>query len=195
MARKLILMTTISIDGYFEGPDHDLSWHNVSDELHAYFNEQLRGMSAFVEGRVTYRGMEEYWPTADQDPAVQGPMREFASIWRETPKIVYSRTMREEDLGPNATLRREIDPAEIAGLKAQPGGDLALGGSLLAADFARLGLIDEYWLFLSPIILGEGRPLFAPGAPRQPLELIDTRAFSNSVLLLRYAVGSSRSAD
>ena len=92
--RKIVVHMMLSLDGYFEGPDHDLSWHLVDEELHAHFNEQLATMSAFVEGRVTYELMEAFWPTADQDPDSPPTMREFAGIWRAVPKIVFSRTLR-----------------------------------------------------------------------------------------------------
>jgi dihydrofolate reductase len=87
--RKIVVHMMLSLDGYFEGPDHDLSWHLVDEELHAHFNEQLATMSAFLEGRVTYQLMEAVWPTADQNPDYPPTMREFAGIWRAVPKIVF----------------------------------------------------------------------------------------------------------
>src|SRR4051794_11242541 len=119
--RKLILMMSISLDGFFEGPDHDLSWHLVDEELHGHFNEQLGAMSAFLDGRVTYAMMAEFWPTADADPASTPRMVEFARIWRDMPKIVFSRTLDHAEW--NTTVAREVDVAEIRRLKAQPGGD------------------------------------------------------------------------
>jgi dihydrofolate reductase len=96
--RKIVVHMMLSLDGYFEGPDHDLSWHLVDEELHAHFNEQLATMSAFMEGRVTYELMEAFWPAADQNPNHPPTMREFAGIWRAVPKIVFSRTLQE--VGP-----------------------------------------------------------------------------------------------
>ncbi len=83
-------------------------------------------MSAFVEGRITYQLMEAFWPSADQNPDYPPTMREFAAIWRAVPKIVFSRTLQE--VGPNASLRAEVDPDEINALKEQSGGDMTLGG-------------------------------------------------------------------
>src|SRR3712207_1510236 len=123
----------LSLDGYFEGSDHDLSWHRVDEELHAHFNEQLATNSAFMEGRVTYELMETVWPTADQDPDSPPVMREFAGIWRAVPKIVFSRTLQE--VGANASLRAEVDPDEIRALKQQSGGDMTLGGVDLVGTF------------------------------------------------------------
>src|SRR3712207_910428 len=142
----------LSLDGYFEGPDHDLSWHLVDEELHAHFNEQLATNAAFMEGRVTYELMEAFWPTADQNPDSPPTMREFAAIWRAVPKIVFSRTLQE--VGPNASLRAEVDPDEIRALKHQPGGDMTLGGGGLARTLRRAGLGDGYRLFGTPGRLG-----------------------------------------
>jgi dihydrofolate reductase len=175
---------SVSLDGYIEGPNRDISWHMVDDELHRYFNEQLRGMGAFLSGRVTYELMAAFWPTADTDPASTEPMVEFARIWREMPKIVYSKTLRQA--GWNTTIVRDVVPAEVATLKAAPGGDLALGGADLAASFMRLGLIDEYRIYVHPIVIGAGKRLFPASVPRVNLRLLETRAFGNGVLLLHY---------
>jgi len=175
---------SVSLDGYIEGPNRDISWHMVDDELHRYFNEQLSGMGAFLSGRVTYELMAAFWPTADTDPASTEPMIEFARIWRDMPKIAYSKTLRQA--GWNTTIVRDVVPEEVAKLKAAPGGDLALGGADLAASFMRLGLIDEYRIYVHPIVIGAGKPLFPRSGPRVNLRLLETRAFGNGVLLLHY---------
>src|SRR3712207_1940422 len=139
--RKIVVHMMLSLDGYFEGQDHDLSWHLVDEELHAHFNEQLATDSVFLEGRVTYELMEAFWPTADQDPDAPPTMREFAGIWRAVPKIVFSRTLRE--VGPHASLRTEVDAAEIRALKQQPGGDMTIGGGVLGGAFPPADVLDE----------------------------------------------------
>ncbi len=184
MTRKLILMMSVSIDGFIEGPNRELDWHMVDDELHSHFNEQLGAMSAFLEGRVTYELMASFWPTADADPASTRPMVEFARIWRDMPKIVYSRTLERADW--NATVVRDVVVNEVLELKAQPGGDLVLGGADLAAAFMRYDLIDEYRLYIHPIVIGQGKPLFPASEARINLRLVETRAFGNGVVLLRY---------
>ncbi|WP_299952584.1 dihydrofolate reductase family protein [uncultured Modestobacter sp.] len=184
--RKVVVQMMLSLDGCFEGPDRDLSWHRVDEELHAHFNAHLATMSAFLEGRVTYELMEAVWPTADQDPDTPPTMREFAGIWRATPKLVFSRTLL--DVGPNATLRSEVDPDEIRALQQQPGGDMTLGGVDLAETFRRLDLVDEYRLYVAPVVVGRGRRLFEPGTEPLDLDLVETRQFGNGVVLLRYAV-------
>ncbi len=183
--RKIILAMQVSLDGFFEGPDRDLSWHMVDDELHRHFNDQLGAMGAFLDGRVTYELMAGFWPTADEDPASSGPVAEFARIWREMPKIVYSRTLTTADW--NTAVVRDVVAEEVLELKSQPGGDLALGGADLADTFRRLGLIDEYWLYVHPVLVGRGRPLFKPADSQAQLRLVETRAFGNGVALLRYA--------
>ncbi|MGH3784812.1 MAG: dihydrofolate reductase family protein [Pseudonocardiaceae bacterium] len=115
-------MMSVSVDGFIEGPNRELDWHLVDDELHSHFNEQLSAMGAFLDGRVTYELMAEFWPTADTDPASSGPMVEFARIWRDMPKIVFSRTLERADW--NTVIMRDVIVEEVMELKAQPGGDL-----------------------------------------------------------------------
>ncbi len=177
-------MMSVSLDGFIAGADGELDWHLVDDELHTHFNEQLAAMGAFVSGRVTYELMAEFWPTADTDPSSTGPMVEFARIWRDMPKIVFSRTLERADW--NTTVVRELVPDEVVKLKGQPGGDLALGGAELAADFMRHDLIDELRLYVHPVVLGRGKALFRPSPSRTPLRLAESRAFGNGVVLLRY---------
>ena len=173
----------LSLDGYFEGPDHDLSWHRVDAELHQHFNDVLRPSRAFVSGRVTYELMASYWPTADADDDAGPQEREFAGIWRDTPKVVYSRTL--ESAGWGTEVQREVDPAAVRSLAEE--GDLVVGGADLAATFFREGLVDQVWLYVMPVVIGAGRRLFAPGQAVD-LELLGSRAFGNGVIELRYAV-------
>jgi dihydrofolate reductase len=159
--RNVILTMSVSLDGFIEGPNREIDWHLVDNELHSHFREVLGAMGAFLTGRVTYELMAGFWPTADQDPQSTGPMVEFARIWRDMPKIVYSRTLERADW--NTTVVREAAPEEVMALKAQPGGDLALGGADLAAEFMPLDLIDEYRIYVHPMLIGRGKPLFPAG--------------------------------
>ncbi|HYS41638.1 MAG TPA: dihydrofolate reductase family protein, partial [Pseudonocardiaceae bacterium] len=122
------------------------------------------------------------WPTADQDPDVSPEMAEFAGIWRDMPKIVYSRTLEHADW--NTTIVRDVVVDEVKALKEQPGGDLSLGGADLAATFMRHDLIDEYRLYVNPVVIGAGKPLFQ-GA-KLDLRLVENRTFGNGVVMLRY---------
>ena len=182
--RKIVWMMSVSVDGYMEGPNREIDWHMVDDELHCHMNDWLAGAGAFLEGRVTYELMEDFWPTADQDPAAPPTIVEFAQIWREMPKIVYSRTL--ERAGGNATVVHQVVPAEVLALKAQRGGALIVGGADLGAEFARHDLIDEYRLYVHPIVIGRGRPMLRPSDADVPLRLIETHTFGNGVVLLRY---------
>jgi dihydrofolate reductase len=180
--RKIILFASVSLDGCFEGADGGLDWHLVDDEVHTHFNDRLRRMSAFLMGRVTYELMAGVWPDADADPSVSGPEAEFAGVWRATPKIVFSRTL--EEAGPDATVMREVDPEAIHELKRRPGGDMTVGGARLAAAFRQHDLIDEYRLFVNPVLVGSGRRLFADADAPSELRLVEARTFGNGVVLL-----------
>jgi dihydrofolate reductase len=124
---------SVSLDGFISGPDGEIDWHLVDDELHNHFNQSLARMSAFLDGRVSYELMASFWPTADADPGASKPVAEFAAIWRDMPKIVYSTTLQQANW--DTTIKRDVDPDEIRALKAQPGGDMAIGGADLAASF------------------------------------------------------------
>lgn len=182
--RKIVLMSSVSLDGYIEGPNREIDWHRVDAELHQHFNDLVRGFGAVMSGRVTYELMAAYWPTADKDPDVSPEVAEFAGIWRNIPKVVFSRTM-ERGTG-HTTVVREVVPEEIRALKAQEGGDLGLSGADLAAEFLRLRLVDEIRLYVHPVLIGAGKPLFPQAEAPTDLRLVETRTFGNGVALLRY---------
>jgi dihydrofolate reductase len=177
-------MMSISLDGYFEGIDGGLEWQLIDGELHAHFNAWLRHAAAFLEGRVTWEMMAAYWPTADGEPDQSPEVREFAPIWRDKPKYLFSRTVQEA--GWNTTILRHVDRAQIAELTQRHGGELVVGGPGLAAAFSALDLIDEYRFYVHPILLGDGHRPFA-GPPTVALELEETRTFGSGVVMLRYA--------
>ncbi|GAA2112374.1 dihydrofolate reductase family protein [Microlunatus panaciterrae] len=188
--RKIILMMSVSLDGFIEGPARQIDWHRVDEELHSHFNEQLSSMGAFIDGRVTYELMAGFWPTADADPSSPPVMAEFARIWRDMPKIVFSRTLERADW--NTTIRRNLDVEEMRRLKATPGGDLVIGGADLAASFMQHDLIDEYRIYIHPVVIGGGKPLFPSSGARITLSLAETRTFGNGVVLLRYESATGR---
>ena len=182
--RKIIYQLSVSLDGFFEGPNRDISWHMVDDELHTHMNEELSTMSAFLDGRVTHELMAGFWPTADQNPGAGAPTVEFARIWRDMPKIVYSRTLDRADW--NSTVVRDVVPEEVTKLKSLPGEDMVVGGPNLTATFIRHHLVDEYRVYVHPIVICQGKPMFQPSDTRIPLNLVETRRFGNGVVLLRY---------
>jgi dihydrofolate reductase len=185
----------VSLDGYMEGPNHELDWHIFDEELQSYVMTQQRRVGAYLWGRRVYEHMAAYWSIADQDPAASSFVREYAGIWKNTPKIVFSRTLKhvEPNTGDNVRLLREVTPETVARLKTEFGQDLSVGGADLAASFMRLGLIDEYGLSVQPIILGRGTPFFPQLERPIQLRLIETRRFTSGVVYLRYQpAGSSQ---
>ena len=181
--RKLIYSMSVSADGFIAGPDDDIGWGAPSDELHRFHNEQTREVGAELLGRRLYEVMT-YWDTALEDPSLGETEREFAHIWAQTPKVVFSTTL--EKVSGNARLATGTIAEEVASLKEEPGADLAVGGAGLAAACIELGLVDEFKLFVNPIFLGAGTPYFPPGAERIELELLETRTFAPRVVYLRY---------
>jgi dihydrofolate reductase len=127
--------------------------------------------------------MAGFWPTADEDPDAPPPVAEFARIWRDMPKIVYSRTLQHAEW--NTTIVREVDPDAVRALKEQPGGDLVVGGADLAAEFLRHGLVDEMRLYVHPVLIGAGKRTFPEGV-HDDFELLEARPFGNGVVLLHY---------
>jgi dihydrofolate reductase len=181
---RLIYSMSVSLDGFVNTAERSLDWVHVDEELHGFFNEEAREVSAFVYGRRLYELMVDYWPTAEDDPDATPAEVDFARIWRDKPKIIVSRSL--DAVGWNGRLVRGDAVEELARLRAEPGFDLGVGGPTTAAPLIRHGLIDEYRLFVNPVILGAGTPFFPTMADRQGLELVETRAFGGGVVYLRY---------
>jgi dihydrofolate reductase len=181
--RKLIYSMGVSLDGFIAGPDGEIDWSAPDEELHRFHNQQAREVGAELYGRRLYETMR-YWETAEENPSASEPVLEFARIWKDTPKIVFSTTL--EKVEGDARLVRDGAVEEVARLKAQPGKDLAVGGAGLASTFVKVGLIDEYRLFVSPVVLGGGTPYLPALDERINLELVETRTFGSRVVYLRY---------
>ena len=111
----------VSLDGYMEGPNHELDWHIVDEELLSYVMAQQREVGVYLWGRRVYENMAAYWSTADQDPEASSFVIEYARIWRNTPKIVFSRTLEHVDPRGNARLVREVTPEAVASWKTEFG--------------------------------------------------------------------------
>ena len=181
--RKLIYSMGVSLDGFVAGPDGEIDWSAPDEELHRFHNQQTREVGAHLYGRRLYEEMA-YWETADEKPSAPDHELEFARIWKDTPKIVFSKTL--EKVEGNARLVRDSAAEEVARLKQQPGKDLAVGGAGLASTFMKPGLIDEYRLFVSPVVLGGGTPYLPALDKRINLELVETRTFGSRVVYVRY---------
>jgi dihydrofolate reductase len=181
--RKVIYSIAVSLDGFIAGPGGEIDWSAPDEELHRFHNQQTRELGAHFCGRRLYETMV-FWETADQNPSATQYELEFARIWQDLPKIVFSKTL--ETVEGNARLVRDGIAEEVAKLKEQPGKDLAVGGAGLASSFMKLGLIDEYRLFVSPVVLGGGTPYFPALEERINLELVETRTFGSRVVYVRY---------
>jgi dihydrofolate reductase len=181
--RKVIYSMGVSLDGFIAGPDGEIDWSAPDEELHRFHNQQMREIGAHLCGRRLYEEMV-YWETADENPSAADYELEFARIWKSLPKIVFSKTL--EKVEGNARLVRQGVAEEVATLKEQPGKDLAVGGAGLASTFTKLGLIDEYRLFVSPVVLGAGTPYFPALEERIDVELVETQTFGSRVVYVRY---------
>ncbi len=181
--RKLVFQNMVSLDGFFEGPHKwEIDWHTVGEEFNDFAIDALKSADALIFGSVTYQGMAAYWTSAEagkDDPTVAGYMNNI-------PKIVFSRTL-EKAHWTNTRLVKNDVVGEVAMLKQQPGKDLLIFGSAdLASPLIQNNLIDEYRIFINPIVLGEGAPLFKGLKNRLPLKLVDSRIFKNGLVLLVY---------
>ena len=182
--RRVIYSLGVSLDGFIAGPGGEIDWSAPDEELHRFHNEQTLEIGAHFCGRRLYEEMV-YWETADQNPSASEIEVEFARIWQALPKIVFSTTLTA--VQGNARLAADGVAEEVAKLKQEAGKDLAVGGAGLAASFMALGLIDEFRLFVSPVVLGAGTPYFPRLDERIALQLVETRTFGSRVVYLRYA--------
>lgn len=180
--RKLFLFDLMSLDGYFEGLNRDISWHNVDAEFNEYAVGMLNSVDMLLFGRVTYELMARFWPSAEalrDDPIVAERMNAL-------PKIVFSRTL-DRARWNNTRLVKDHMEEEIGNLKQQPGKDMALLGSGdVMVQLAQRGLIDEFRIMVNPLVLGRGKPLFQGITDRLNLNLVKTRTFRNGNVLLLY---------
>lgn len=178
--RTVIFSMTMSLDGYVNGPDGTFAWGEPDDGLHQFHNDRVRTQSVQLCGRRLYEVMS-YW---DDEDEARGPVqREFAELWRRLPKIVFSSTLTDADLGPNARLATAPVADEV---RAIEDGIVGVGGATLAGALAREDMVDEYSVFVSPVLVGGGTPFFAAGVAETPLTLVDQRAFPGGVVHMRY---------
>jgi dihydrofolate reductase len=187
--RKIYVYMSLSVDGYFEGRDHDLSWHNVDDEFNRFAVELLSDADLFIYGRRVYELMKSFWPGAADDMTMSKENIEIARLLNHTPKIVYSRTLdrvEEKKNWKNVELKREFDPEEIRRLKNAPGKSIWVGGSELAVTFLKADLIDECMFMITPVVVGAGTPIFKGLDRSLRLELIGSRTFKSGNVLLNY---------
>jgi dihydrofolate reductase len=180
--KKLFVFDLVSLDGYFEGPKRDISWHNVDAEFNDYAIAMLDSVDTLLFGRVTYDLMAGFWPTPEAirtDPIVAGKMNALS-------KVVFSRTLSKVGWNNTRLVKDDIEE-EIRKMKQLPGRDMALLGSgNIMSQLAQRGLIDEYRIMVNPLVLGAGTPLFKGIKDRLDLKLLETRSFGNGNVALRY---------
>ena len=185
--RKLLVFNLVTLDGYFEGLNRDIIWHNVDAEFNEYAIEMLNSVDTLVFGRVTYELMAGYWPSPDaikNDPIVAGKMNAL-------PKIVFSRTLNKVEWN-NTRLLKDVVPKEIETMKQASGKDMMiLGSGSIMSEFTNRGLIDGYGIMVNPLILGGGTPLFKGIKDRIKLKLVKARTFRNGNVLLYYQPGAA----
>jgi dihydrofolate reductase len=183
MTRKVVYSMGVSLDGFIAGPGGEIDWSGPDEELHRFHNEQTREIGVHLTGRRLYEVML-FWETAEENPSLAEHELEFARIWKPIPKVVFSTTL--ERVEGNARLATGGVAEEVARLKEHPGGDIAVGGAGLASALVELDLVDEYGLFVSPVVLGADTPFFPPMERRISLELVETRTFGSRVVYVRY---------
>ena len=185
---KIYYAMNVSLDGFIEDAQGSLDWSDPDEELHRHFNELEQSTDILLYGRRLYETMAAFWPTAEQDLSLPEYILEYARIWNAKPKVVFSKTLTE--VGWNSRLVREDLAGEIERLKAQPWKTLGVGGAGLAASLMALGLIDEYGVYIHPVLLGGGKPMFPALQEKIDLQLVETHSFGSGVVLLNYQLNS-----
>jgi dihydrofolate reductase len=182
--RSVTYSMGVSLDGYIVGPDGKFDWTAPDEEVFSFVTDEIREVGVHLLGRRLYETML-YWETADEDPSLDDAMLEWAALWKPLPKVVFSTTLSA--VQGNARLASGGLAEEIERLRAQPGeGEIAIGGAILAAEAAALGLIDEYRARVYPVLVGGGIPFLPQDERRVDLELVENRTFSSGVVYLHY---------
>jgi dihydrofolate reductase len=184
MMARVIYLLNVSLDGYTATPELGPSWTTVDDEVHRWFNEQMRGMDAALYGRRMYETMSAYWPTGEEDPASTETTREFARIWNPMPKIVFSNSL--DSVEHNSRLVRGDVATVLDELRREWDGELGVGGPDLAGQFVRRGLVDEFRLVIHPVVLGGGTPFWPDLDAPMRLRLVDRHAFDSGPIAETY---------
>lgn len=181
---KIVLFMHVSLDGFAAGPKREMNWINVDQEIFDFVSERIAKTNTALYGRVTFEMMESYWPTAADQPGATKHDREHAAWYKTAHKVVLSNTLNQATL-TNTTVIGKDYAAALRKLKKETTGEILLFGSPTAAHtLLAENLIDECWLFVNPILLGEGIPVFKGIKEKQPLKLLKTHVFSSGVVCL-----------
>jgi dihydrofolate reductase len=189
--RKIISFMHISLDGFVAGPNGEMNWIKVDQELFDHVGTRISETDTSLYGRVTYQMMEGYWPNAGKEPDASKHDIEHSKWYNKVHKVILSKTMKGKSL-PNTTIISDNLSKELNEIKQSGKGgskEILLFGSPTAThSLIEQNLIDGYWLFVNPIILGEGIPLFKGVQDKTTLKLLTTRQFTNGVTELNYTV-------
>jgi dihydrofolate reductase len=180
---KLIYSAIASADGYVEDAAGRFDWAAPDEELLCFVNDLERPVGTYLYGRRMYQTML-YWETAHTVPGPPSSVREFTGIWQAAEKIVFSRTL-ESVSSARTRIERYFDPGMVRHLKSAAGHDMTVGGTDLAGQAIKAGLVDELQLFLVPVVVGGGKRALPDGV-RGDLDLLDTRRFASGAVYLRY---------
>ena len=184
--RSVTYSMGVSLDGYIVGPDGRFDWTAPDEEVFRAHIDEVREVGVHLLGRRLYETML-YWETTDQDPPLDDAQLEWAALWNPLPKVVFSTTLSA--VQGNARLASGGVAEEIERLRAEPGeGEIAIGGATLAAEASALGLIDEYRVWVHPVLVGGGIPFFPQLERRVELERVENRTFKSKLVYLRYRV-------
>jgi dihydrofolate reductase len=176
----------VSLDGFVAGPNGEMDWIKLGDELWDYVESVTNSADSALYGAVTYDMMESYWPTAGEKPGATKHDIKHARWANSASKYVFSKSL-EKTAWENTTIIHDNIAEEMAKLKSQPGKNLLmLGSPSLAHSFMQLGLIDEFRLNINPVVIGAGKPLFKDIKDRLNLTLVESKALSSGVVALRY---------
>lgn len=186
--RKVISFMHISLDGFVAGPNREINWLKVDEELFDHVGKRISETNTALYGRVTYQMMENYWPAAGDEPDASKHDIEHSTWYNKAHKVVLSKTLKEADL-TNTTIISDSLSDRINEIKEQGDKEILLFGSPTAThSLIQQNLIDGYWLFINPIILGQGIPLFTDIKDKIKLKLLTTRQFTSGVTELNYIV-------
>ncbi len=191
--RRIVMLEHVSLDGYLAGPNGEMDWIKVGDEMWDYVDPLTANADAAIFGRKTYEMMHYYWPTAGDQPNATEHDKNHSRWLNAATKILVSSTTENASWAgrDNVTVIRDDLAGRMRELKQQPGKDMLLIGSVsVARALIGDGLVDQYRLMLNPVVLGKGMPLYPDGGAKQTLELVESRALSNGVVALSYVTSN-----
>lgn len=190
--RRLVLFMHVSVDGFVAGPNGEMDWIHVDEEMFEIAGQQTSEADTALYGRVTYQMMDSYWPTAADKPNASKHDIEHSTWYNKVSKVVVSKTMKDTER-PKTKFISENVTDEIRKLKQEPGQNMLMFGSpSVGRALMQENLIDDYWLLVNPVLLGEGIPLFTHSPNRIKLKLVSSKTFAARVVCLHYTIEANK---